>query len=453
MLAAIPGHRLVAALAAAVGVAACSGASSGSDASAPDNVSVDGTESDASADIGSSDTRADAHDVDAGAETDAGTDADALDVGTLEPVSLRVASFNASLFRDEPGALAADLAARDPQPLHVVGVLRRIRPDVVLINEFDRDPTAVEAFIALLAEPGDDGDPLVFTSSYLPMSNTGVSSGVDLDNDGTVADAPGSRAWGGDAFGFGTFEGQYGMLVLSRYPVDAEGIRTFQTLRWTDMPDALLPVDWYSDDAVEVLRLSSKNHIDVPVDVEGHTLHLLGSHPTPPAFDGDEDRNGRRNHDEVRFWSHYLDGGDAAEWIVDDEDGAGGLDGDAAFVVLGDLNSDPFDGDSRHRAIRELLAHPRLVDPMQTSEGGAEATLRDGGVNQGHDGDPAMDTADFSDGRVGNLRLDYALPSANLRLDDAGVFWPTNDSEDAGLAEASDHHLVWVDVTIGAADE
>ena len=79
------------------------------------------------------------------------------------------------------------------------------------------------------------------------------------------------------------------------------------------MPGALLPDDparrhrdWYSPDELAVLPLSSKSHWDVPVRIGSTTLHLLASHPTPPAFDGPEDRNGRRNHDEIRFWSDYL---------------------------------------------------------------------------------------------------------------------------------------------------
>ena len=35
-------------------------------------------------------------------------------------------------------------------------------------------------------------------------------------------------------------------------------------------------------------------------------MHLLVAHPTPPTFDGAEDRNGTRNHDEIRFWADYV---------------------------------------------------------------------------------------------------------------------------------------------------
>ena len=109
-----------------------------------------------------------------------------------------------------------------------------------------------------------------------------------------------------------------------------------------------------------ILRLSSKNHVDVPVWVHGHQLHLLLSHPTPPVFDGPENRNGRRNHDEIRLWSDYLSGGERANYLIDDAGKSGGLHSEDLFVVLGDLNADPFDGDSYNRAISQLLEHKRI---------------------------------------------------------------------------------------------
>ena len=122
---------------------------------------------------------------------------------------------------------------------------------------------------------------------------------------------------GGDpdaAFGFGFFPGQFGMAVFSQHPIDDDPIRTFQLFLWKDMPGALLPddpatageADWCSPDELEVFRLSSKSHWDVPIRIENKTVHFLVSHPTPPVFDGPEDRNGTRNHDEIRFWSDYI---------------------------------------------------------------------------------------------------------------------------------------------------
>ena len=170
-------------------------------------------------------------------------------------------------------------------------------------------------------------------------------------------------------------------------------------------------------------------------------LHVLASHPTPPVFDGDEDRNGCRNHDEIRFWVDYL-AGPSSTHLVDDEGNKGGIDQQEAVVIMGDLNADPADGDGRQDAIRSLLGHPRLQDPMPESAGGLEASK----TNGDQDGDPKHDTASF--GRNGNMRIDYVLPSQELRLKDAGVFWPPRDDKDRKLISASDHRMVWVEVEI-----
>jgi hypothetical protein len=88
------------------------------------------------------------------------------------------------------------------------------------------------------------------------------------------------------------------------------------------------------------VRLSSKSHWDVPVTVGRKTVHLLASHPTPPVFDGREDRNGKRNNDEIRLWADYIEGGKSAAYLYDDQAGVGGLDRGERFVILGDQNSD-----------------------------------------------------------------------------------------------------------------
>src|SRR5690606_39381898 len=50
---------------------------------------------------------------------------------------LRVATYNASLYDDEAGGLLRRLDAGDAGARKVAAVLQRVRPDVVLINEFD----------------------------------------------------------------------------------------------------------------------------------------------------------------------------------------------------------------------------------------------------------------------------------------------------------------------------
>jgi hypothetical protein len=277
-----------------------------------------------------------------------------------------------------------------------------------------------------------------------------VPSGFDLNNDGKVEG-------GQDAFGFGDFPGQYAMVLLSRFPIDEAKARTFRRFLWRDMPGAKLPAGWYSAEELAVLPLSSKSHWDVPVRVGRLTLHVLASHPTPPAFDGPEDRNGLRNHDEIRLWVDYLSGGRAGAYLRDDRGSRRAFRGDS-FVVMGDQNSDPVDGASLHGAIEALISHPRVNSTFTpASAGAAEASALQGEANAAHTGDPRFDTSDFNDRVAGNLRVDYLLPSNTLTVCDGGVFWPKQGAPHAELvwgerpAPSSDHRLVWIDVTLGPA--
>lgn len=373
--------------------------------------------------------------------------------------TVRVATYNLSLNRAAAGQLAADLATgTNTQARAVAEVIRRTDPDVVLLNELDFDEgTSVDLFRDLYLEaPGGDSEPVRYRYAYSAPVNTGVPSGFDLNNDGALGTAD-------DALGFGFFPGQYGMVVLSKHPIDTERVRTFQSFRWQDMPGALLPddpttpgpADWYSPEELEILPLSSKSHWDIPVKVGGRTVHVLAAHPTPPTFDGAEDRNGRRNHDEIRFWADYVTGGKAARYIYDDEGETGGLRRGEPFVILGDYNADPADGDSFDGAIHQLLDHRRVQDPAPTSAGAVEAATLQGGANLTHTGDPALDTADFADDPApGNLRADYVLPSKDLVVRDAGVFWPAQGEPGSELTgtfpfPTSDHRLVWVDLKTG----
>ena len=237
---------------------------------------------------------------------------------------------------------------------------------------------------------------------------------------------------GDDAFGFGAYPGQFGMAVYSRYPIDPTGIRTFQKFLWKDMPGAKLPddpatpapKDWYSPAEQAVFRLSSKSHWDLPVVIGGRVVHFLTSHPTPPVFDGPEDRNGTRNFDEIRLWADYITPW-RSDYIYDDGGRTGGLKRGARFVIAGDQNSDPLDGDSIPGAIQQLLDH-NLVNTRSTptSPGAVEQNALQGGANLTHKSDPKFDTADFADSAPGNLRADYVLPRKNMQITGSGVFWP-----------------------------
>ncbi|WP_274393396.1 endonuclease/exonuclease/phosphatase family protein [Xanthomonas campestris] len=368
---------------------------------------------------------------------------------------LRIATYNTSLYSDEAGGLVRELQGDSTHARKIAAVLQRVRPDLVLLNEFDFDPAhrAADLFqqrYLQVAQPGG-GDALSYPYRYLAPVNTGVPSGLDLDNNGSVGGDGRSR--GNDAWGYGLHPGQYGMLVLSRYPIDAQAVRSFQLLKWSALPGALRPVDpatrrpFYNDAIWAQLRLSSKSHWDVPVRTPLGVVHALVSHPTPPVFDGAEKRNAARNHDELQLWRAYLDNAaDTTRWLCDDQGRCGGLERDAHFVILGDLNNDPIDGVGRHEAIRALINHPRVLQyPTPVSAGGPEKTAEYAAQGIAHTGDPHQVTGDFGP-QAGTMRLDYVLPSRQFTLAGSGIFWPASSSPDAAIADGSDHHAVWVDL-------
>ena len=369
--------------------------------------------------------------------------------------AVRVATYNVSLNRDEPGALVDDLRMGDSQQAaRIAEVVQRVRPEVLLLCELDYDSNseALELFHTLyLARSKQGQPPIEYRHRFSGPVNTGLSSGRDLDRDGQF----GGPA---DAVGFGRHEGQYGMALLSQYPIERDRVRTFQHFLWQNMPGALLPrtpgddTPYYSPADLAVLRLSSKSFWDVPVSISkaGHalTLHMLCSHPTPPAFDGPEDRNGRRNHDEILMVADYLDAQRGA-YLVDDSGRRGAIDHRALFVVAGDLNADPHDGSSIPGAIEQLLAHPLVnAGTTPTSEGAVRAAAENPQQNAKNRGNPAHDTADFGP-RYMNLRVDYLLPSKRLRVGRSGVFWPRPGEPAANAVKASDHRLVWLDIVVG----
>jgi hypothetical protein len=373
--------------------------------------------------------------------------------------TVRFSTFNASLNRNNAGELIAHLSTTtNAQARTIAEIIQRNRPEVLLINEFDFDPmgTALRLFQDNYLSIGQNGaHPIVYPYRFAAESNTGIPSGFDLNNNGSVGGPD-------DAFGFGFFPGQFGMAVYSMHPIRTSKIRTFQRFLWKDMPNALLPDDpataaprdWYSPAELAVFRLSSKSHWDVPIRIGGRTVHFLTSHPTPPVFDGPEDRNGTRNHDEIRFWADYVTGGRHARYIYDDHGKTGGLSRGSLFVIAGDQNSDPFDGDSIPGSAQLLLEHP-LVNASNppSSLGAVEQSALQGGANLTHRGNPAFDTADFADSAPGNLRVDYVLPRKNMPILHSAVFWPRTTDPFFNLVgvfpfPSSDHKLVWVDVSL-----
>jgi len=366
---------------------------------------------------------------------------------------LRIATFNVSMEGGnyvERGVtpsgheLPAALSNSDhPQIANIAEIIQRVRPDLLLLNEFDYHPDAergVRPFLTNYLRQSQAGTEAIdYPYFYQGPVNTGVDSGMDLDRDGKASGT------GNDAFGYGLYPGQYGMLFLSRFPIDTQALRSFQLFLWKDMPDNLMAEMrdedgelWYPAPVQDRLRLSSKSHWDIPVKINGRVVHVLASHPTPPVFDGPEDRNGRRNHDEIRFWTDYLEE-DTGAYIYDDQGRRGALEGDR-FVILGDLNASMEEGDARREGIADLLGHDRVRRGLLPTSDGGRANRADSAFSPAH-------TASWG------MRADYVIPSkAGWRVIDAGVFWPPHGDPLHRLVEnrsaSSDHRLVWMDLEL-----
>lgn len=339
----------------------------------------------------------------------------ALVAGPAAAETLRIATWNASLDRAGPGLLVKALdEGNNPQTAAVVRVLVALDADVILLTsvDYDRGGVALRLLVDRLAEAGVD-----YPHRFAFRPNTGMQTGFDIDGNGRLGDAR-------DAQGFGLFSGNAGMAILSRLPLDEAGARDLSDFLWRDLSGGL------SQDPPElaaVQRLATTGFWDVPVKTASGPLHLLAWHATPPVFDGPEDRNGHRNNDEAAFWGLFLDGKLPMP------------PPDAPFVLLGDGNLDPADGDGLRAGIAGLLADPVLQDPQP------KGTHRR--TDPGQSGDATLDTVLYPD--LGGLRLDYVLPSAGLKVSGAGVMWPpTTDKLMPDLIAASRHFPVWVDISL-----
>lgn len=324
--------------------------------------------------------------------------------------SLRVATYNAELSARGPG-LTLQSITKDTDPKHraVAAVIAAIDADVLLITGIDYDLRG-ETLAALASHIA--GAPYPYQLALRP--NAGVATNLDLDGNGKFGEPR-------DAMAYGRFAGQAGMAILSRLPIKRDEIRDFTEFLWADLPENIRPAE-----TPATQRLSTSGHYEVPIELpDGRSLRLLAYYATPPVFDGPEDRNGRRNHDETAFWLRLIEGK---------------LDVPAPvppFIVLGQSNLDPMDGEGRADAALALMHHPGLFDPEPRG-----TSFR---KDIGQQGDPRLDTALYD--KIGGLRVELVLPSADITVVSAGVLWPPQtDPFSKTLATASRHHPVWVEI-------
>lgn len=312
--------------------------------------------------------------------------------------TLRIATYNTELQRDGPGLFLRDLArGGDDQIDAVLAVIAAVDADVLALQGIDYDLTG-EALGRLAQAAG-------YPHHFALRPNTGMPTGLDMDGDGRLG---GPR----DAQGYGRFSGQGGMAILSRFAIDAGNVQDLSDLLWVDVPGAL-----FADAKAQAeQRLSTTGHWIVPIIGPDGPFHVLTFHASPPVFDGPEDRNGKRNHDEIRLWAQVLAG-------------EVGTAPPGPFIIAGDANLDPVDGEGIKAAITGLLSLPDVQD---VAPRGAAGT----------------DTVDWTDPVPGDLRVDYVLPSRHWQVTGSGVFWPElDDSMAETVATASRHRLVWVDLS------
>ena len=310
---------------------------------------------------------------------------------------IRVAYWQTELAGRGPGVMLRDIRKKTPRMILVGQTLANIKADILVLGgiDFDHDLIGLTALKNVIGEFG-----LPYEHMFSALPNSGIDTGLDIDGDGRLA---GPR----DAQGFGNFPGEEGMAVLSRWPIELIKDHTGQL--WKNVPHSQI-IDSKGRSggdapAADIQRLSSKNHWELQVHPRDNpTLTLMIFHATPPVFDGPEDRNGRRNADEIMFWVHRLDG-------------ALGPPPDPPFLIMGTFNLDPEKRDGKRQTMQDVLADMRIQDPPALSR---------------------RPTAEWPPPGPGSLRVDYILPSSDLGLLAAKV--GENDPK------ASHHFPIWVDI-------
>ena len=414
------------------------------------------------------------------------------------------------------------LAERIMQIRNIAAIIQKTRPAILSLNEFNNDGYGNNEIVKLFQDNylswgqslngwrgGDVQEPIKYPYYESFATNTGLISGMDLNNDGVIAtDASKSPD---DSFGFGYYHGHYAIAIMSQYELDLNNVRTFQNFKYSDMrdenenrltsstikviEDSTVPKydengnptnqtwkkgdNWYTDEEWPKLRLSSKNHIDLPVIINGKRIHLLLSHPTPANFNTINNVHTNvttlRNRYEILFWKKYINN---ANWIYDDNGIYGGIDGSKEdFVILGDLNADNWNSTNTDQLLNDKDAYRY----------GIRALINDESINKsivnGGDKEPksqgafdAYNSEAIGDWKINNrfnheninvitstfgLKVDWAIPSKNLEVLNSEVYWPGEKELGRFLfvdkygdeivktkQVSSDHRLVYVDIKI-----
>ncbi len=312
-----------------------------------------------------------------------------------------MATLHADLIRKGPALLLRDLErGKDKQVAALRMLVKTIQPDILFLTKVDFD---------LEHRTGSAlKEALGFKHMFTRAPNSMTPTALDLDGDGRAGDR---QAWV-------RYAGEGGMLLLSQHPVELA--YHLNDLLWKDAPNAAMPVNEHgapfpSAEAQGVQKLVSQGLWIVTVTPEIlPPLTLVLFHNQTPAFDGPEDLNGLRNSAQLGLLSA----------VMDEDYGTFPKD---RFILMGNANLDPNDGDGERAAISALLADKRLQDAKPVSESGDHVT------------------ANWE--KYGSMRVSYVLPSTDWSIAQAGVVWPNDGPLRAAAEQASRHRMVWVDVT------
>lgn len=347
--------------------------------------------------------------------------------------SLTVATVDAGLSSERDGDIVSQLRQGDDARAEgLARTLQQTRPDVVVLTNVDVDAAGdvVDALRSgYLEVPQDGSGALEYPYAVTGTSNAGVPSGADLDNDGAVGDA-------GDALGYGAFEGQGSMVVLSRLPIDQPAVRTFTNLTWASAPDSHIGERGYSQLIEGMLPLASTSLWDVPVTIQGTTVHIVATSAT--SAENAPGADALRQRDQMRLLKDYVENAKSVSGLADDQDRRGGLLDSSAVVVAGNLGADAAGESASSLAVRDVVKSPLLTDPVPgvggTAVGGfgwMDPLYRV--LSQSRDA-TRLDENSTS-------RQDYVLPAKDLKVTGSGL-------RDVPSQDADSQRLVWVSVDL-----
>jgi len=402
-------------------------------------------------------------------------------------ITLRVACLHL------PGVRTKELAhepADVPRLRELARTIQGVRPNILVLSGLDYDtPDAPDSPAdgepgrnakrfadRYLATPQGEGLAGLRFDTYMPMTNSGQPSGMDLDRSGTIettwiepanpsvptGEESAARArYSGDCWGPGFYPGQRGLAILvdSRLTIDRAHIRTIRLMPWDYVPASSMPgaepgsTPWYTPEQQKAVRVCSGVMVDVPVALPNRAVvHLITSTPIELGGADEGQRRARRHRDEIRLVADYAEG---QGYLVDDAGQGGGLEAGASFVILGNLGAAPGDERAYRDPIKlNLFTSPRVnarVTPMWDEPGAAAARTKQGKADTKSEPSRGSKSTDprSTTTREGR-REDYVLPSTDLGIRAAGV-WRAGREDgrtDERKGAQGAHDPVWMDLWV-----